>query len=695
MTFTIVNGQLVGQTGVDTSSNTVTLFDDMTVTDVQISKRNTGAEEIAGASLTLTGKDITGRDVVFDAANVQLGEGAAISSTGSVLAFTSGTAPTLIKSVPDGNYTLHEVAAPEGYEVTTDITFTVQNGKVIGVESNHVVMTDTRKGEAKISKQNAYGDEIPGAELTLTGKTAEGNDITFNVNDVILGNGARLVTTDNGTALTWVSGTSETTVKNLPNGTYVLHEVAAPSGYEVTTDITFTVTDGVISGTTGVESSSVTMMDDMKKTDVNISKVNVHSEEIPGATLTLTGKDLTGREISFSADEIQLGNGASLTGSGSTLTWVSGTTPTQVKNLPDGTYVLHEVAAPSGYVVTTDITFTIVDGKVTGDTGVNTDSSTVTMVDDDIVTTDVEISKRNVFGREIPGAKLTLTGKKAGGTTVEFDVTDVTLGNGAELVTRSNGNELTWISGTSSTLVGGLEDGTYVLHEVAAPSGYEVTTDITFTITNGQVTGEVGVESSSVTMVDDMVLTDVEICKKNTLSEEIPGATLTLTGKDFEGNTVVFDLDEVSLGEGAQMVSEADGQVLTWVSGTTSTFVRNLKDGTYVLHEVAAPSGYEVTTDITFTIVNGQVTGEVGVTTDSNTVTMVDDMTVVTTTTTAPAAATTTTTVATVAATAAPASTAAPTNAPQTGDNGVAAAMALITIAAGTAFALRRKHDED
>jgi hypothetical protein len=69
--------------------------------------------------------------------------------------------------------------------------------------------------------------------------------------------------------------------------------------------------------------------------------------------------------------------------------------------------------------------------------------------------------------------------------------------------------------------------------------------------------------------------------------------------------------------------------------------------------------------------------------------------TAVTTTTTVTEAATTTTTVATVAATAAPASTAAPTNAPQTGDNGVAAAMALITIAAGTAFALRRKHDED
>jgi hypothetical protein len=475
-------------------------------------------------------------------------------------------------------------------------------------------------------------------------------------------------------------------VKNLPNGTYTLHEVAAPSGYEVTTDITFTVNDGRLSGDTGVTSSSVTLTDDMKKTDVNISKVNVFSQEIPGATLTLTGTDLTGRTVNFNTEDIVLGNGAELTGgSGTSLTWVSGTTSTLVKNLTDGTYTLHEVAAPSGYVVTTDITFTIVDGVVTGDTGVNSDTNTVTMVDDMVITTDVEISKENVLGKEIPGATLTLTGTKADGSTVVFDINDITLGEGAQLISQANGTSITWVSGTTATLIEGLEDGTYVLHEVAAPSGYEVATDITFTITDGQVTGNVGVESTSVTMVDDMVLTDVEICKKNTLSEEIAGATLTLTGKDFEGNTVVFDLSDVVLGEGAQLVSEANGQVLTWVSGTTSTFVKNLKDGTYVLHEVAAPSGYEVTTDITFTIVNGQVTGDVGVTTDSNTVTMVDDMTVTTTATIVTTEATTT---------AAATTTTVATDSPRTGDKGMGITFAFIGMAAAAAFVLRRREND-
>ena len=102
-----------------------------------------------------------------------------------------------------------------------------------------------------------------------------------------------------------------------------------------------------------------------------------------------------------------------------------------------------------------------------------------------------------------------------------------------------------------------------------------------------------------------------------------------------------------------------------------------------MLHEVAAPSGYAVTTDITFTIVNGQVTGNVGVSTDSNTVTMVDDMIVTTTTTT---------TVVTTTTTAADTTTVA-TDSPKTGDNGMGMAIAMIAMAATAAFALRRREE--
>ena len=586
-------------------------------------------------------------------------------------------------------------------------------GKLIGGLDETVVMVAAKLGEAEISKQNVFGEEIVGAELTLTGTDSDGNDIVFALENVIPGQNAELITSEDSTELTWLSGSTPTYVKNLPDGTYVLHEVAAPSGYEVTTDITFTVENGVLSGETGVDSTSVTMMDDMIKTDVTISKQNVFSQEIAGAKLTLTGVDFTGRKVEFSSADVTFGTGAELVSDGRQLTWMSGTTGTNIRNLPDGTYVLHEEAAPSGYLTTTDITFTIENGVVSGEVGV--ESNSVTMVDD-MIKTDVEISKQNVYGKEIAGATLTLTGTDFAGNKVEFTGDALVLGNGAKFV--SDGAALTWVSGTTASIVKSLPDGTYVLHEAAAPDGYEVATDITFTIKDGKLEGEAGVESDSVTMMDNMTATDVYISKQDVFSKEIAGATLTLTGIDFEGNKVKFTESGVTFGEGAKFVS--DGDALTWLSGTAPTLVRNLPDGTYVLHEIAAPNGYEVATDITFTIENGKLSGEVGVT--STSVTMIDEM-IVTTTATTTTTNTTTTTTATEASTTtettttstettttekstttkkttekkttAKKTTAKSSDAPKTGDAGTAAPVLVLAMAVTAAFVLRRKRDDE
>ena len=572
-------------------------------------------------------------------------------------------------------------------------------------------MTAAKLGEVEISKQNVYGEEIIGAELTLTGKDADGNDIVFALENVKPGQNAELITSEDGTELTWLSGSTPTYVKNLPDGTYVLHEVAAPSGYEVTTDMTFTVENGEISGDVGVDSTSVTMMDDMIKTDVTISKENIFSQEIPGATLTLTGVDFTGRPVSFDSADVTLGTGAEFVSDGRHLTWISGTSGTNIKNLPDGTYVLHEDAAPSGYLVSTDIEFTIENGEVKGEIGV--ESNSVTMIDDMRVA-DIALSKQNVYGKEIAGATLTLTGTDLAGNKINFNENALVLGENAKFV--SDGDALTWVSGTTASIVKSLPDGTYVLHEVAAPSGYEVATDITFTIKDGKLVGDVGVDSDSVTMMDDMTATDVYISKQDVFSKEVPGATLTLTGTDFEGNKVQFNRNGVTFGEGAEFVS--DGESLTWISGTAPSLVKNLPDGTYVLHEVAAPNGYEVATDITFTIENGKLSGEVGVTSD--TVTMIDEMIVTTTTsTTTTTSDTTTTTTASDTATTTESTdttdttttttkktttkkvtttkktTAKKDDAPKTGDAGTAIPAAALALAAATAFVLRKKREDE
>ncbi|MBR6986749.1 MAG: hypothetical protein IKH82_01610, partial [Clostridiales bacterium] len=643
ITFTIENGEVKGT---NVNGHKVTMIDDMNKLDVNISKANVLGEELAGASLTLTGIDFTGKAVNFDINDVVLGSGASLTSgSGTELAWVSGSTATLVKNLNDGTYVLHEAAAPDGYVVTTDITFTISDGKLVNSEAvsdgNTVTMIDNMITDVQISKKNTFGDEVKGAEITLTGKDEEGSEVVFDLEKVVLGEGAELVSDANGTSLTWKSGNTSTFVKGLADGTYTLHEVAAPSGYEVTTDITFTIKNGMVSGDTGVTGNTVTLTDDMTKKDVTISKQNVFSEEIKGARLTLTGTDMTGRKVEFNIDNVVLGKDAELVTreNGNELVWISGSESTQVKGLTDGTYTLHEVAAPSGYEVTTDITFTIENGQVTGSDAVS-DGSTVTMIDD-MTVTDVEISKANIFSDEISGARLTLTGKDFRGQDVTFDVSKVKLGEGAELVTSENGKELVWISGSESTFVKDLTDGTYVLHEVAAPSGYEVTTDITFTIENGEITGT-NVDGHKVTLIDDMKVTTVEFSKQDTLGKELEGAELTLTGTDLTGRAFIFNIEDVVIGNGAKLVTDKNGTVLTWVSGKETTFVKNLTDGIYTLHEVAAPNGYKVTTDIVFTIKDGKLAGETGVNSDSSTVTMIDEAIATTTATTAKQTTTTT-----------------------------------------------------
>ena len=164
-------------------------------------------------------------------------------------------------------------------------------------------------------------------------------------------------------------------------------------------------------------------------------------------------------------------------------------------------------------------------------------------------------------------------------------------------------------------MVRGLADGTYVLHEVAAPSGYEVTTDITFTIENGRVTGVTGVESNSVTMIDDMIVTTTEATTTTT------GTTTTTTA--------------------------------TTASATTQT--------------AGAANGSATTTTATTTT---QTAGA------------------------ATTAVTTTTTTTTTTATAKVASATGSNAAPKTGDKGIALTMLFMALAAGAAFSFRKKDEE-
>ena len=225
----------------------------------------------------------------------------------------------------------------------------------------------------------------------------------------------------------------------IPYGEYIIHEIEAPTGY-ILSDESYPVTvseDGDVVEITAVN----------KPITVEISKRDVYGNELVGAEMVLENAD--GETVDK---------------------WTSDGKNHIVSKLGTGEYVLKEIAAPDGYVIATDIKFTVdvygnvtvenVDSKALSDNGY----PLIAMVDD---TTKARISKQDVTtGKELPGATLQIIDEN--GNVVEEWVST---------------NEAHFIEGK---LTAGKE---YTLKEIIAPEGYEITNEIKFTVNaDGTVT---------------------------------------------------------------------------------------------------------------------------------------------------------------------------------------------------------------
>ena len=172
------------------------------ISKVVISKQDaTTGEELPGAKLTV--KDEKGN--VVDS-------------------WTSTEESHVIEGLKPGKYTLTEVLAPEGYNLSTEtVTFVVKED---GTVDGKVVMYNSPKKSVLISKKDfTTGEELPGAKLELRNEKGE------------------LIEA-------WVSTNEPHVIEGLEPGKYTLTEVLAPEGYELSKEaITFTVNeDGTVDG---------------------------------------------------------------------------------------------------------------------------------------------------------------------------------------------------------------------------------------------------------------------------------------------------------------------------------------------------------------------------------------------------------------------------------------------------------------
>lgn len=93
--------------------------------------------------------------------------------------------------------------------------------------------------------------------------------------------------------------------------------------------------------------------------------------------------------------------------------------------------------------------------------------------------------------------------------------------------------------------------------------------------------------------------------KADQFGKEVPGATLKLTGKTYDGKDITINASQVS---GGSNVSESDGAV-TWVSTDKDTVISDIADGVYTLTETLAPASgdYLKSETVTFDVTDGKV----------------------------------------------------------------------------------------
>ena len=219
-------------------------------------------------------------------------------------------------------------------------------------------------------------------------------------------------------------------------------------------------------------------------------------------------------------------------------------------DVPFGQYIVREIESPSGYILS-DKEYAVSiaeDGEVIEITAENKPIT-------------VKISKREIYGNELKGAKMQIIDS-------EGNIVDE------------------WTSDGTDHVVTELPAGEYTLKEIAAPDGYVIANDIRFTV---DVYGNVTVENVEATvtsengnplivMVDDT--TKVQISKQDiTTGEELPGATL-------------------------QIIDEDGNVVEEWVSTDEAHFIEGklIAGKEYTLRETIAPDGYEIANEIKFTV---------------------------------------------------------------------------------------------
>ena len=364
---------------------------------------------------------------------------------------TDDTGIAKVSGLPLGKYYVKEKATVDGFvldDEAREIDLTYRDQDTAEVTYSADWQNNRQKAEVEVVKKEKDSDRVlEGAVFALCVK----DDITGADGKVILKADTVIeeLATDKEGKLTFTA--------DLPIGfAYYIKETSPAPGFTTTNETQeFTFEYG------GAEKEKVSyaFTFEDEPTVIEITKTSLtDGKELEGAKLQVT--DESGKVVD---------------------SWTSGKEAHIIKELVVGQkYTLTETKPADGYVTAESITFTVED---------TAKSQKIEMKDD---VTKVEISKTDISGRELPGAKLTILDKD--GKTVE-----------------------NWTSEEKPHYIEMLPIGEYTLREESAPDGYLVAEDVKFTVED---TGE----------IQKVVMKD-EVKPEETPTPETPSTQVTDTPK--------------------------------------------------------------------------------------------------------------------------------------------------------------------
>ena len=441
-----------------------------------------------------------------------------------------------------GKYEVREITAPDGYALNAESQFVelTYAGQEIEIRDtvNTVFENDYQGVEISLSKV------MEKDELFNIGNSDEYTRVRFGLF------AAEDITAADGTVIPADGLISEVSLDEnmtakfdtvLPFGKYYVQEIATDEHYVLNGEKYLVNFEYMGQDIQTVSIDCGQFVNELKRGKIEGIKVNESNEPLENALFGLFAVDTA----EFTADNAYMTAVSDENGH------------FEFDKIPYGEYIVREIEAPTGYILS-DESYPVTiseDGEIIEITAVNKPIT-------------VEISKQDVYGNELAGAKMQLD--NSDGKVVEK-----------------------WTSDGTNHVVTELPAGDYTLKEIAAPDGYVIATDIRFTV---DVYGKITVENVDATAVSEngnplIVMVD------DTTKGKISKRDIT-TDKELAGATL-------------QIIDE-DGNVATeWVSTDEAHFIEGklIAGKEYTLRETIAPDGYEIASEIKFTVnTDGSVT---------------------------------------------------------------------------------------